>query len=543
MSTPTKLLKINPQLFSSKNNLSSTNKNTTFKKREKNGLVNKYKGPTTLRKALLGKIKEFQNKEKMNDREKTDESSNNNNNSNNSNNTNELNINDDFNKTLGFLKSLSNKKSEKNRPSKINNISISSSLLNNNSNNIKPNKKDHNIIELILDKKNNNTNKQNNSEKIKNDDIISVNYEKKYNTNTNNTNTNNTNTNNRNTNNRNNTITNNTNIIGGNTSIFKKIDQNTITNIPENQQLINLELPNELKEDIYPSNDIFFNLKDSLNNTPISNNNFKFPNFLNDPIIKYNKNNIQIENTNNDVINNDVINNDVINNKQNVTIIEPPYSNLKGGNKPTYKEWNRQTLKKSDYLKENTKINIEDYNKFNEQSERSNRLNDLKYKYSNKNTNNSSSINSSNNNSSSINSSNNNSSSINSSNNSNSNNSNNSNSNNSNNSISNKNKKLLRLKKIKTRTIKYNLGKRGKTVSILLKNNETQRKVKHEISLLRKKPIRDIKQYLRDKNLIKAGTIAPTNILREIFEQSILSGDLTNRNNNVLFHNFISDEN
>jgi hypothetical protein len=31
--------------------------------------------------------------------------------------------------------------------------------------------------------------------------------------------------------------------------------------------------------------------------------------------------------------------------------------------------------------------------------------------------------------------------------------------------------------------------------------------------------------------------------LRELFEQSILSGDLTNRNNNVLFHNFISDEN
>ena len=46
--------------------------------------------------------------------------------------------------------------------------------------------------------------------------------------------------------------------------------------------------------------------------------------------------------------------------------------------------------------------------------------------------------------------------------------------------------------------------------------------------------------YLREKNLIKAGTMAPTDVLRTLYEQSILTGDVTNKSKDNLLHNFIS---
>ena len=94
----------------------------------------------------------------------------------------------------------------------------------------------------------------------------------------------------------------------------------------------------------------------------------------------------------------------------------------------------------------------------------------------------------------------------------------------------------------KIKTIKYNLGKKGKNISVLIKNNNTRKKIKQELSILRKKPILEIKEYLYDKNLIKLGTLAPNDVLREIYQQSILSGDLINENKDNLIHNFLNNK-
>jgi len=94
----------------------------------------------------------------------------------------------------------------------------------------------------------------------------------------------------------------------------------------------------------------------------------------------------------------------------------------------------------------------------------------------------------------------------------------------------------------KIKTIKYNLGKRGRNISVLIKNNNTRKKIKQELSILRKKPILEIKEYLYDKNLIKLGTLAPNDVLREIYQQSILSGDLINENKDNLIHNFLNNK-
>lgn len=142
----------------------------------------------------------------------------------------------------------------------------------------------------------------------------------------------------------------------------------------------------------------------------------------------------------------------------------PPYSNLKGGSKPTYREWNKtyKTHTSLPRLIINENKNIKTYKPY---------------------------------------------------------------------------KKVITRK---TKTIKYNLGKKGKNINVLIKNNNTRKKIKQEIISLRKKPILEVKEYLHDKNLIKMGSIAPNDVLREIYEQSILSGDLVNENKQILIHNFLN---
>ena len=104
---------------------------------------------------------------------------------------------------------------------------------------------------------------------------------------------------------------------------------------------------------------------------------------------------------------------------------------------------------------------------------------------------------------------------------------------------------LQNIPKIKriTRKSTYKLGKiNGKNkVGILVKNRETQKNIKHEVSILKQKPIQDIKNYLRSKNLIKVGSNAPNDVLKKIYEDSILSGEIINTNNNNMIYNYLNN--
>ena len=101
--------------------------------------------------------------------------------------------------------------------------------------------------------------------------------------------------------------------------------------------------------------------------------------------------------------------------------------------------------------------------------------------------------------------------------------------------------KLPKINRV-TRKKKYILGKKkgSKQVGILLKNRETQKNVKAEVSSLKNKSIQEIKDYLRKKNLIKLGSESPTDVLRKLYEDSILSGDVENDNSENLLHNFLN---
>jgi hypothetical protein len=94
-----------------------------------------------------------------------------------------------------------------------------------------------------------------------------------------------------------------------------------------------------------------------------------------------------------------------------------------------------------------------------------------------------------------------------------------------------------------TRTLKYKLGKHANgTVSVLIKNSQTRRKVQTEQALLKQKSILDIKNHLRSNNLLKVGSNAPSDVLRQLYEQSILAGQIENKAKDTLIHNYFNEE-
>jgi hypothetical protein len=104
-------------------------------------------------------------------------------------------------------------------------------------------------------------------------------------------------------------------------------------------------------------------------------------------------------------------------------------------------------------------------------------------------------------------------------------------------------KQKMREKTIHTnKTLKiFSLGKKNNKVGVLIKSGKTRKRIKDEVNLLKKKSITEIKKYLRKHNLIKSGSAAPENILRQLFEDSYLAGDIYNKNSDNLLHNYIND--
>jgi len=179
------------------------------------------------------------------------------------------------------------------------------------------------------------------------------------------------------------------------------------------------------------------------------------------------------------------------NDNTNININTPQFGCLKGGNKPTYRQFHNKTLKKSS-IRYNMSKNTRDSTTYSD----------------NNNNNKNSRINIQ------------------------------TNSNNNNRYHKSKHNKIKQRTR-HTKKTTFKLGKYGGNVSVLIKNNATRRKIKREHSILKQKPITEIKKFLYDKNLLKLGSVAPNDVLRTLYEESILAGDITNINNDVTLHNFL----
>jgi len=98
----------------------------------------------------------------------------------------------------------------------------------------------------------------------------------------------------------------------------------------------------------------------------------------------------------------------------------------------------------------------------------------------------------------------------------------------------------MRVKIRKTHKKRFRIGKHDNVVGVLLKNKQTQRHIQSQHLTLKQKTIGEIRKYLYDHHLLKIGSNAPPDVLRRMYEDSILTGDVKNTNNDVLLHNFMS---
>jgi len=88
---------------------------------------------------------------------------------------------------------------------------------------------------------------------------------------------------------------------------------------------------------------------------------------------------------------------------------------------------------------------------------------------------------------------------------------------------------------------KVTLGKIGNKISVLIKNSDTRKKIKNAHNDLKCAPIGEVKEYLKKHFLLKSGSNAPSDILRNMYESAKLAGEITNKNEETLLHNFINN--
>ena len=93
----------------------------------------------------------------------------------------------------------------------------------------------------------------------------------------------------------------------------------------------------------------------------------------------------------------------------------------------------------------------------------------------------------------------------------------------------------------KGKTFKYYLGKKGKKVAILIKNSHTRKKIIREHDTLKQTSIGDMKKYLKRHNLLKSGSYAPPDVIKKMYEQALLGGDIRNSNKTNIIHNYLAE--
>ena len=75
---------------------------------------------------------------------------------------------------------------------------------------------------------------------------------------------------------------------------------------------------------------------------------------------------------------------------------------------------------------------------------------------------------------------------------------------------------------------------------VCIAGKKSRRKIKKYIKALTGEPLTDIKNYLHNNSLIRCGSSAPPDVLKEIYKNTKLTGQVTNTNGDVLLHNFFS---
>jgi hypothetical protein len=96
----------------------------------------------------------------------------------------------------------------------------------------------------------------------------------------------------------------------------------------------------------------------------------------------------------------------------------------------------------------------------------------------------------------------------------------------------------------KTTIKKHELGKSTKyrKVGVLIKSKSTRKQITDAKKELSKISIHEMKNQLQKQGLFKSGSTAPNDVIKQMYESSILAGEIKNTNYNVLYHNFLNEK-
>ena len=97
-----------------------------------------------------------------------------------------------------------------------------------------------------------------------------------------------------------------------------------------------------------------------------------------------------------------------------------------------------------------------------------------------------------------------------------------------------------------TRTVEKHyvgFGKQTKRrkISVFLKNIKDREHVGGEIRMMQTQDLDKIKEFLVKRGLIKIGSTAPEPLIRELYTNCLLAGDILNKNPENLFYNFMNE--
>jgi len=100
------------------------------------------------------------------------------------------------------------------------------------------------------------------------------------------------------------------------------------------------------------------------------------------------------------------------------------------------------------------------------------------------------------------------------------------------------------LKKMIRRTFKLGKSRKDSKVGVLISNRTIRNQISNKMKEIYQIPISDIKKFLVKKGLIKVGSTAPNDILREMYKNVImLCSDLQNHNTQNLLYNYLNNKN
>ena len=84
-------------------------------------------------------------------------------------------------------------------------------------------------------------------------------------------------------------------------------------------------------------------------------------------------------------------------------------------------------------------------------------------------------------------------------------------------------------------------GKKNDTVRVLIKDKSTYDGIHRDVEKLKKHNMNKIRNFLRTKRLYKVGSTAPDDVLREIYVNVSLTGEIENKGSDTMLHNYLHD--